>query len=162
MGDPPFSPVAVNALRNKRADLAGQIEMHNREIDRLRSELVHLDATLRLFDPYIQPDEIASRKRWPRRTDYFARGELTRLVFDAIREHGTTSAGELAAAAMTARSIPDTDNAIRRDFVARFLNTLHDLLRRGTVEKIGQGVAAMGCCSRNGICSCYFDSIFRV
>jgi hypothetical protein len=139
MGDPPFSPVAVNALRNKRADLAGQIEMHNREIDRLRSELVHLDATLRLFDPYIQPDEIASRKRWPRRTDYFARGELTRLVFEALRERGTTAAGELAAAAMTARSIPDTDNQIRRDFVARFLNTLHDLLRRGTVEKIGQG-----------------------
>jgi len=139
MGDPPFSPVAVNALRNKRADLAGQIEMHNREIDRLRSELVHLDATLRLFDPYIQPDEIASRKRWPRRTDYFARGELTRLVFDAIRENGTTAASELAAAAMTAQSIPESDNAIRRDFVARFLNTFHDLLRRGTVEKIGQG-----------------------
>jgi hypothetical protein len=139
MGDPPFSPVAVNALRNKRADLAGQIEMHNREVDRLRSELVHLDATLRLFDPYNQPEEIASRKRWPRRTDYFARGELTRLVFDAIREHGTTAAGELAAAAMAARSIPESDNAIRRDFVARFLNTFHDLLRRGTVEKIGQG-----------------------
>jgi hypothetical protein len=120
MGDPPFSPVAVNAMRNKRADLAGQIEMHNREIDRLRSALVHLDATLRLFDPYIQPDEIASRKRWPRRTDYFARGELTRLVFDAIREHGTTAAGELAAAAMTARSIPESDNQIRRDFVTRF------------------------------------------
>jgi hypothetical protein len=116
-----------------------KLEMHNREIDRLRSELVHLDATLRLFDPYIQPDEIASRKRWPRRTDYFARGELTRLVFDAIREHGTTAAGELAAVAMAARSIPESDNAIRRDFVARFLNTLHDLLRRGTVEKIGKG-----------------------
>jgi hypothetical protein len=28
---------------------------------------------------------------------------------------------------------------IRRDFVTRFLYTLHDLLRRGTVEKIGQG-----------------------
>jgi hypothetical protein len=40
---------------------------------------------------------------------------------------------------MTARSIPESDNAIRRDFVARFLNTLYDLLRRGTVEKIGQG-----------------------
>jgi hypothetical protein len=139
MGDPPFSPVAVNALRNKRADLAGQIEMHSREVDRLRSELVHLDATLRLFDPYVIPDQIASRKRWPRRTDYFARGELTRLVFEAVRENGTTAAGALAAAAMTARSIPESDSAIRRDFVARFLNTLHDLLRRGTVEKIGQG-----------------------
>jgi hypothetical protein len=138
MADPPFSPVAVNALRSKRADLAGQIEMHNREVDRLRSELVHLDATLRLFDPYVIPDEIASRKRWPRRTDYFARGELTRLVFEALRENGTTAAGELATAAMTARNISENDGAIRRDFVARFLNTLHDLLRRGTVEKIGQ------------------------
>jgi hypothetical protein len=132
-------PSPVNALRNKRADLAGQIEMHNREVDRIRAELVHLDATLRLFDPYVIPDEIASRKRWPRRTDYFARGELTRLVFEALRENGTTAAGELAAAAMVARSVPESDGAIRRDFVARFLNTLHDLLRRGTVEKIGQG-----------------------
>jgi hypothetical protein len=40
---------------------------------------------------------------------------------------------------MTARSIPESDSAIRQDFFARFLNTLHDLLRRGTVEKIGQG-----------------------
>lgn len=139
MDDPPFSPVAVNALRNKRADLAGQIEMHNREVDRLRSELVHLDATLRLFDPYALPDEIAPRQRWPRRTDYFARGELTRLVYEAIRDNGTTSAGELGAAAMSARNIPETDNQVRRDFVARFLNTLHDMLRRGTVEKIGCG-----------------------
>jgi hypothetical protein len=27
-----------------------------------------------------------------RRTDYFARGELTRLVFEAFRENGTTAA----------------------------------------------------------------------
>lgn len=139
MADPPFSPVAVNALRNKRADIAGQIEMHSREIDRLRSELVHLDATLRLFDPFALPEDIASRKRWPRRTDYFAKGELTRLVYEAMRDNGTTSAGELGAAAMKTRSIPETDNQVRRDFVARFLNTLHDLLRRGMVEKIGSG-----------------------
>jgi hypothetical protein len=40
---------------------------------------------------------------------------------------------------MASRNIPESDGAIRRDFVGRFLNTLHDLLRRGTVEKIGQG-----------------------
>jgi hypothetical protein len=61
MGDPAFSPVAVNTLRNKRADLAGQIEMHDREVDRLGADLVRLDATLRLFDLYIQPDDMASR-----------------------------------------------------------------------------------------------------
>jgi hypothetical protein len=40
---------------------------------------------------------------------------------------------------MAARSIPESDGAIRRDLGARFLNTLHDLLWRGTVEKIGEG-----------------------
>jgi hypothetical protein len=45
---PDEQPVAVNALRNKRAAIAGEIEMHSREIDRLRGELIHLDATLRV------------------------------------------------------------------------------------------------------------------
>jgi hypothetical protein len=134
-----LSPIAANALRNKRADLAGQIEMHQREVDRIRTELVHLDATLRLFDPYVLPEEIAPRQRWPRRSDYFAKGELTRLVYEAMRDNGTTAAGELAATAMATRNIPETDGRTRRDFVARFLNTLHDMRRRGTVEKIGQG-----------------------
>ncbi len=56
-----------------------------------------------------------------------------------MRDNGTTSAGELGAAAMASRNIPESDNQVRRDFVARFLNTLHDLLRRGMVEKIGRG-----------------------
>jgi hypothetical protein len=60
-------------------------------------------------------------------------------VFEAIRENGTTAAGGLAAAAMTARSILESAGAIRRDFVGRFLDTLHELLRGETVEKIGQG-----------------------
>jgi hypothetical protein len=60
-------------------------------------------------------------------------------VLEAIRGNGTTAAGELAASAMVALGIPESDGAIRRDFVARFLNTLHDLLRRGTIEKIGEG-----------------------
>lgn len=42
---------------------------------------------------------------------------------------------------MAALSIPESDGAIRRDLVARFLNTLHDLLRRGTIEKIDQARA---------------------
>jgi hypothetical protein len=107
--------------------------MHNREVDRLRAELVHLDATLRY-----PADDFGSRKRWPRRTDYFARGELTRLVFEALRENGTTAAGELVAAAMTARSIPESDGAIRRISSPGSSTTLHDLSRRETVEKIDQ------------------------
>ena len=52
---PDEQPIAVNALRNMRANIAGKIAMHTREIDRLRAQLIHLDATLRLFDPETEP-----------------------------------------------------------------------------------------------------------
>jgi hypothetical protein len=48
---PDEQPIAVNALRNMRAKISGKIAMHTREIDRPRAELIHIDATLRLFDP---------------------------------------------------------------------------------------------------------------
>ena len=33
---PNGQPIAVNTLRNTRSKIAGEIEMHSREIDRLR------------------------------------------------------------------------------------------------------------------------------
>src|SRR3954465_1844154 len=57
---PDEQPIAVNALRIMRAKIAGEIEMHSREIDRLRAELVHLDAIMQLFDP--EPTRPMSRR----------------------------------------------------------------------------------------------------
>jgi hypothetical protein len=39
---------------------------------------------------------------------------------------------------MTDNGIPETDRKMRREFVSRFTNTLHDQLRRGTIERIGE------------------------
>jgi hypothetical protein len=136
---PDEQPVAVNALRNKRSAIAGMIEVHQREIDRLRGDLVHLDAALRLFDPGTDPNDILPHRRFPRRSHYFATGEQTRRVFEAIRDHGTVSATELALKAMTDFGISETDAKIRREFVSRFMNTLHAQVRRGTVERIRVG-----------------------
>src|SRR5215213_3202874 len=74
---PDEQPIAVSALRNMRSRIAGEIEMHSREIDRLRAELVHLDATMQLFDPETEPSDVPALRRYPRRTEWFARGEVT-------------------------------------------------------------------------------------
>ena len=74
---PNEQPIAVNALRNMRSRIAGEIEMHSREIDRLRAELVHLDATMQLFDPETDPSDVPALRCYPRRTEWFARGEAT-------------------------------------------------------------------------------------
>src|SRR5437764_145315 len=64
-----------------RAVITGQIEMHQREIERLRVDLVHVDATLRLFDPDTDPYDILPRRRLPKRTHYFDKGEQSRRVY---------------------------------------------------------------------------------
>ncbi len=136
---PDNQPVAANALRNKRAEIAGAIALKQREIDQLRADLVHIDNVLRLFDPDLLPSDIPDKVRYPRRSDYFQRGELTRRVFDWLREKGDVSAGELAAEAMADKGFDPSDGTTRRDFAHRFGMCLHDLLRQKTVERIGRG-----------------------
>jgi hypothetical protein len=92
------------------------IAMHEGEARRLRAELIHIDAVLRLFDPETDPEGLPIRKAFPRRMAYFAKGEVSRRVYDALRE-GTTAANELAEAAMTEKGISEDDRHVRRDFV---------------------------------------------
>src|SRR2546423_11083758 len=132
---PDEHPITVNALRNMRARITGEIQMHNREISRLRAELIHLDSTLRLFDPETDPEIIPILKRFPPRADYFARGELTQMIHDALREHGTVSARELAEQALADKNIAEDDRALRKEFIGRFGSVLHNMRRRRAVEK---------------------------
>ena len=66
---PDEQPITVSALRRLRAKIAGEIEMHSREVDRLRATLIHIDATLRLFDPETDPNDIRAMRRYPQRKE---------------------------------------------------------------------------------------------
>jgi hypothetical protein len=135
---PDEQPIAINALRNMRAKLTGEIDAHQRQIDRLRTSLVHLDATLLLFDPEGDPEAIKPR-RITRRSHYFAAGEQARRIYEAIRDHGSVSAVEVAVAAMADKSLPEADRKLRREFVGRFTKALQNQVTRGKLAKIGKG-----------------------
>jgi len=139
---PDEQPVAVNALRNKRSALMGELAMHQQECDRIRSEIIHLDVVLRLFDPATDPGELPALRKRVHRTEWFARGEQTNMVYDALRDSGTVAATELARAAMTRKGIADHDRATYREFVSKFHNLLQHMDRRGQLEKIGEGQGA--------------------
>jgi hypothetical protein len=134
-------PNTVNALRNKRSSIAGEIELHNREIERLRAALIHIDAVLRLFDPGIDPNDIEARKlRFPRRIEYFEKGELAGRVYEALRTNGdTVSCEELSRKALADKGLAATDRVAHRLFMCKFMPALADLRRRGIVEKVGEG-----------------------
>jgi hypothetical protein len=136
---PDEQPIAVNALRNMRSRIAGEIAMHGREIDRLRAELVHLDATLRLFDPDTEPSDVPALYRYPKHTEWFARGEVTRRVYEALRDEGVVSPRELAKRAMIEKGIAETDRKVRKDITALFTNVAYYLTQRSKLVKIGRG-----------------------
>jgi hypothetical protein len=132
--------IAINALRDKRAELAGLVIHHQREIERLRSNLAHLDAVLHLFAPEIKPDHILPKYHRPRRSEYLVHGEVRRRCLDAMREQETIAADDIAVAVMRDKGLnAEGDRRLRSDFLKRVLRALDALRRRGTVEKIGMG-----------------------
>jgi hypothetical protein len=139
---PDEQPIAVNALRVMRARIAGEIEMHSREIDRLRAELIHLDATMQLFDPETDPSDVPALRRYPRRTEWFARGEVTQRIYEAFREQEIIWPREIAKQAMREKGLPETDRKVRQDIAVLFASIAYDLTRRGKLVKIGRGPGA--------------------
>ena len=75
----------VSGLVTKRSELAGEVEHHRRELQRLADELGHVDATIRLFDPSYDLGTIRVSKRGHRHL-WFGQGECQRLVLEVLRE----------------------------------------------------------------------------
>lgn len=134
--------ITANALTRKRADLLFEIAEAEKRIERLRTELVHLDAVLRMFRPDFAAEGLPVRHRRPTKSPYFAHGELTKRIFDALRQRGMIASADVAVAAMRDKGLdPDHDPVTRTDFVRRVGLQLADMARKGKVERIGKGSA---------------------
>src|SRR5450755_5115942 len=106
-------PHVIGALRNKRAELAGTLRQLEQQLARERTNLAHLDATMRLFDPNIRPKDIRPRQRRTHNA-WFRQGECLRLIYDELREasHPVTTR-ELSERIMRVKAIPLGDQANR-------------------------------------------------
>jgi hypothetical protein len=127
----------IGALRNKRAELAGTLRQLEQQLVQQRASLAHLDATMRLFDPAIRPDDIRP-KRSRARNVWFRPGECLRLIYDELREATQpVTTRELAERIMRVKAIPAADNN-RRELVQ---NTLLASLNRAkqTIARIETG-----------------------
>jgi hypothetical protein len=127
----------ISALRLKRAEISGYIHDLEKRIARQRGNLANLDATIRLFSPGTNPDAIPAKRPY-RRTRYFARNELSRLVMDALRlATGPLAATDIATATMRVKGAAE-DHAVFKAIVAeRVLNVLRGLAKRGEVVRTG-------------------------
>jgi hypothetical protein len=130
-------PIAVAALQRKRGEIAGIIAEVEKQLAAHRADLVHIDNALRLLNSPIPGEAIPARKPRPQNTGYFVHGELTRRIYEGLRDRDGVSASELADTALRDKEIDDP--GVRATFVSRFLVRLSSMTLRGHVERIGSG-----------------------
>jgi len=129
----------VSALANKRAEMAGMIARAQQQIGQFRADLAHLDATIRLFSPAMEPETIPPKRI--RQTDLrFEPGGLSRRVLDALRRAGAPiRAPDLARAVMTENGLDPADRANFAHVQWKVRDTLKRLGKRGLVASEGAG-----------------------
>jgi hypothetical protein len=115
----------IGGLRNKRAELAGTLRQLEQQIERQRANLAHLDATMRLFDPDIQPNDIGPKQQRAR-NGWFRPGECLRLICDELREvTQPVTTRELAERIMRVKAIPAADDQRRERIQKTLLGSLN-------------------------------------
>jgi hypothetical protein len=110
----------VDALSTKRAELAGIVRQLEQQLVQQRTNLAHLDATMRLFDPDVQPKQLRPKQR-RLRSAWFRPGECLRLIYDQLRDAvQPMTTRELAERIMRVKAMPTTDSH-RRELVQKTL-----------------------------------------
>ena len=127
-------PHVISSLRDKRSELAGMVERLERELVQHRANLTHLDATMRLFDPDIRPQEIRAKQQRVRGA-WFRPGECLRLIYDELRDAAQPmTTRELAERIMRVKAMPATDERRRELIQKTILGSLNRA--KETIERI--------------------------
>ena len=129
----------INALMRKRAEIAGRIEHHQTHLRQAIIDLDNLDATLRLFQPDIDLEEIRPKPFPPRNVAF--KGEVARIVLEALRQSkGPMTAQQLAQHFMAQRGLNTADKKQVRIVGKRIGACLRHHRARGVLRSIpGRG-----------------------
>ena len=128
---------AMAALKHKRAGISSDILHLERQLRFRRDSLVHLDATIRLLDPNVDPNAIPNTRR---RVHLFKQGELGRAIVDTMRRADEPM--QVHAVVSGVMSICGQEEAARRTMLVRVRANLRYLRQNGKVLMVGKGHGA--------------------
>jgi hypothetical protein len=136
------SPV-INALIEKRSEIGGIVADLEDRISHALSDLAHIDAALRMFDPNIRLKNITIRRPLAKRNDGFANGEVSRRIREALRNTPElVRADAIVRQMMADKGLDPGDKSKRQPLLRSSLWALHRLHARGDVQKVGHGLGA--------------------
>lgn len=125
---------AISGLVSKRSEMAGLIEYHQKEIERLRQGLYQIDAAIRIFDPAYRIRSIKT-KEYRSYSRIFKKGECYRLCLEALRRaDDVLSTTLIAEIIMNKKGLVHEQQATVTDSVN---NSLRFAERRGIVRRVG-------------------------
>jgi len=128
----------VTALVTKRAEMAGLIEHHRKEMGRLATDLAHLDATLKLFSPEIDLRTLRAKEH-RKRNRFFRPGECQRMVLDIFREaQGAALSSRQIGEALAARQGLESTTVMIEQMRKNAITVVHRLERTGTLIPAGR------------------------
>jgi hypothetical protein len=123
----------LSGLARKRAELAGEADALRARLVQVGTDLGHLDAAIRLFDP--DYDLASIRPKRLRDPDMARPGEMSRFVLDVLRGVAEPMpTPDIAARLIVERGLDSADRKLARTLTKRVCTALRHQERRGTVQ----------------------------
>lgn len=124
--------MVVFGLIRRRSEMAGEVEMLRDKLSATLAGLEHLDATIRLFKPDLEPDMIPDRMQPPPQAAF--RGEIQRFILHTLRTAGSPMTTiQIAHAILASRNLTTDDRIITKLVERRTGCSLGRLRRKGFV-----------------------------
>jgi hypothetical protein len=124
------SPI-IKALRDKRAEIHGQIAAYQAQIAQAKHDLAHVNATIRMFT-----DVECKRTRYIVSHGFFKKGEIADLCVRHLQQDNDLTTRELAERVMCERDLDPTDTALRNSVVFKVVQALRHAARRKIVVMV--------------------------
>jgi hypothetical protein len=127
----------VTGLIAKRREIAGQIEDLQRRLKIAVTELDHVESAVRIFEPDIDLSDFGPRPVPPPHTAF--KGELSRILIDALKASGPLNTRQLTDIVMKERGMSLDDLKAQRVMIRRVGASLNNWKRVKKVLKSSPG-----------------------
>lgn len=122
---------AITALRDKRGELAGNIDALQDQLRQAFIDMDHIDASLRMFQPDIELEEIKPKPLPPRHRAF--KGQVTRAILAMLRQEGAMDARAITLRLMAERELNLNDAGLQKAMHKRIGAALRNLRERELV-----------------------------
>jgi hypothetical protein len=123
----------LSGLIRKRAEIAGELEAAQNRVRQLIIDIDNVDATICIFQPDIDLDEIRPKPLPPRHAAF--KGEISRAILGALREsREALTVKDLTLRVMADRRLNTADQRLVRTVQKRVGAALRHLRTRGIIE----------------------------